>query len=210
MKKSLLLIFVLLVSFIFFTGCEKNDNSSNISNEDVSNELTTTVPVLDDSEEGTAPSDTVASDNDTSVTTTVATTIKSTTVATTKNVTTQTSKPKDNSVSTTNVTTTKKVDTTTVSTTAKTTVATTTSKTTVATTKACTSKKFSHKYSYVYDTADECKHKGNDAFFYVVDNVDTSVFVYSCEQITDECGKSYYGVYFMSYSPEKGEYKFYY
>lgn len=68
--------------------------------------------------------------------------------------------------------------------------------TTIATTKSCTPKKFDQKYSYVYTTFEECKKEGNNAFFYITDNVDNRVFSYNCSAIKDECGSTWYGVYF--------------
>lgn len=122
-----------------------------------------------------------------------------------------TEKIKETSTTTTTVKTTKK-------TTEKTTKATTTTVAPTTTTVAeptttaaqCKSKKFSNKYSYVYKTFEECKKQGNYAFFDVVDNVDSSVFVYECDLIKDDCGEEFYGVSFMAYAEGKGEYKYYY
>lgn len=61
---------------------------------------------------------------------------------------------------------------------------------------SCTPKKFNNKYSYVYSTKDECVSKGNESFIEVFENIDDSIFTYSCEEIIDECGEMWYGVYF--------------
>lgn len=74
----------------------------------------------------------------------------------------------------------------------------------------CTSKKFTNQYSFVYDTFDSYKSKGNDNFNDITDTVDDSIFSYDCEEIKDECGNTWYGVVFYKWSSEKGEYKFYY
>lgn len=76
--------------------------------------------------------------------------------------------------------------------------------------KKCQSKKFTKKYTYVYDSEETCKKEGNNNFFYVADNVDDTVFSYGCEKIVDECGATYYGVIFYKWSEEKGEYPFNY
>lgn len=83
------------------------------------------------------------------------------------------------------------------------------STTTKATTKFCTSKKFNQKYSYVYTTFEECKKEGNNAFFYITDNVDKRVFSYNCSAITDECGTNWYGVYFYIWENDKEKILYY-
>lgn len=75
-----------------------------------------------------------------------------------------------------------------------------TSKTTESVVPACTAKKFSKTYSYVYTTKQECVSKGNDAFMEVYDNIDDSIFTYGCEEIVDDCGTTWYGVYFNRWS----------
>ena len=60
----------------------------------------------------------------------------------------------------------------------------------------CISKKFSNKYTYVYGTKEECLDKGYDAYDYVYDNINDKVTTFGCEQIIDDCGVSYFGVYF--------------
>ena len=63
-------------------------------------------------------------------------------------------------------------------------------------TTSCTPKKFNNTYSYVYDSAATCQKEGNNAFYEVTDNIDSSVFTYGCEEIVDDCGTTWYGVYF--------------
>mgnify|MGYP004510624705 CR=1 FL=1 len=81
--------------------------------------------------------------------------------------------------------------------------------TTMATTKSCTPKKFNQKYSYVYTTFEECKKEGNNAFFYITDNVDNRVFSYNCSAITDECGSTWYGVYFYIWENDREKILYY-
>lgn len=73
---------------------------------------------------------------------------------------------------------------------------------TTQTTPTCQSKKFSHKYSYVYNDNDTCMKQENLAFIDVSDNINTKVFTYGCEEIIDDCGTKYYGVYFNVYNDE--------
>lgn len=73
--------------------------------------------------------------------------------------------------------------------------------------KKCTSKKFDKKYSYVYDAKEVCVKEGNNAFNNISDNVDSDVFAYSCKEILDECGKTWYGVIFYKWSESLGEYE---
>ena len=73
--------------------------------------------------------------------------------------------------------------------------------------KKCTSKKFDKKYSYSYDTKEVCIKEGNNAFNNISDNVDSDVFAYSCKEILDECGKTWYGVIFYKWSESLGEYE---
>ena len=73
--------------------------------------------------------------------------------------------------------------------------------------KKCTSKKFDKKYSYVYDAKEVCVKEGNNAFNNISDNVDSAVFAYSCKEILDECGKTWYGVIFYKWSESLGEYE---
>lgn len=109
--------------------------------------------------------------------------------------------------STTDISTTTKPSST-VSTTNRTTVVTTSKATTTfqttTTQKACTPKKFNHKYTYIYETQSECEMNGDqpDAFDYFIANGITAS-MYGCEQIKDECGKIYFGVYFTNTSGEK-------
>lgn len=117
-----------------------------------------------------------------------------------------TTEQNQNITSTTTTTATKASST--VPTTNKTTVVTTSKATTTSQTtttqKACTPKKFNHKYTYIYETKSECEMNGDqpDAFDYFMANGITAS-MYGCEQITDECGVAYYGVYFTNTSGEK-------
>ena len=104
----------------------------------------------------------------------------------------------DNTTSTTTT-----ISTTTTSTTTSTTK--TTTKKTTTTSKKCTPKKFKHKYTYVYATQSECNDKGNIAFNDVYDNVNSKVSLFGCEKITDECGDTYWGVYFRIWTGEDNE-----
>ena len=81
--------------------------------------------------------------------------------------------------------------------------------TTTATTKSCTPKKFNQQYSYVYTTFEECKKEGNNAFFYIADNVDNRVFSYNCSAIKDECGSTWYGVYFYIWENDREKILYY-
>ena len=75
--------------------------------------------------------------------------------------------------------------------------------TTSATTKPkqeevkCTPKKFKNKYTYVYEDKDTCVKNGDqiDAWNYFRAN-GIPATVYGCEEIVDECGNKYYGVYY--------------
>jgi len=60
----------------------------------------------------------------------------------------------------------------------------------------CTPKKFSNTYTYYYSTLEVCNKEGNNAFFEISDNVDDTIFTFGCEEIKDDCGDTYYGVYF--------------
>lgn len=75
--------------------------------------------------------------------------------------------------------------------------------------KTCTPKKFKNKYSYVYETNEECMNKGNDAFLYIADNVNSEIFTYGCEEIVDECGKTWYGVYFNTWENNDAKKNYY-
>ena len=71
----------------------------------------------------------------------------------------------------------------------------------------CTPKKFKNKYTYVYDDETTCVRNGDqiDAWNYFRAN-DIPATTYGCEKIVDECGNTYYGVY---YGNTEGK-KFYY
>ena len=108
-----------------------------------------------------------------------------------------------------NTTTVKNESTTTKAKTYNKTTTKVTTTTTIVTTKSCTPKKFNQKYSYVYTTFEECKKEGNNAFFYITDNVDKRVFSYNCSVITDECGTTWYGVYFYIWENDREKILYY-
>lgn len=61
----------------------------------------------------------------------------------------------------------------------------------------CTPKKFKNKYTYFYEDKDTCVKNGDqlDAWNYFRAN-GIPATVYGCEEIVDECGNKYYGVYY--------------
>ena len=71
----------------------------------------------------------------------------------------------------------------------------------------CTPKKFKNRYTYFYEDKDTCVKNGDqiDAWNYFSAN-GIPATVYGCEEIVDECGNTYYGVY---YGNTEGE-RFYY
>ena len=71
----------------------------------------------------------------------------------------------------------------------------------------CTPKKFKNKYTYFYEDKDTCVKNGDqlDAWDYFRAN-GIPATNYGCEEIVDECGNTYYGVYYGN--TEGG--KFYY
>lgn len=71
----------------------------------------------------------------------------------------------------------------------------------------CTPKKFKNNYTYVYEDKDTCVRNGDqmDAWNYFRAN-GIPATIYGCEEIVDECGNTYYGVY---YGNTEGE-RFYY
>ncbi len=71
----------------------------------------------------------------------------------------------------------------------------------------CTQKKFKNKYTYVFEDENTCVKNGDqiDAWNYFRAN-NIPATTYGCEKIVDECGNTYYGVY---YGNTQGE-KFYY
>lgn len=71
----------------------------------------------------------------------------------------------------------------------------------------CTPKKFKNNYTYVYEDKDTCVRNGDqiDAWNYFRAN-GIPATTYGCEEIVDECGNTYYGVY---YGNTEGE-RFYY
>lgn len=66
----------------------------------------------------------------------------------------------------------------------------------VVETPSCTPKKFDNTYSYVYSTKEECKSNGYSVF----ETLDDSLFSFGCDEIVDECGTTWYGLYFLRYS----------
>lgn len=71
----------------------------------------------------------------------------------------------------------------------------------------CTPKKFKNRYTYFYEDKDTCVKNGDqiDAWnFFRANGIPATV--YGCEEIVDECGNAYYGVY---YGNTEGE-RFYY
>lgn len=74
--------------------------------------------------------------------------------------------------------------------------------------KTCTAKKFNKKYTYVYADEKTCMHEGNNVFYEVTDNnkVSDEIFTFSCEKIVDDCGNTYYGVYFNAFASDGSVY----
>ncbi len=68
----------------------------------------------------------------------------------------------------------------------------------------CTPKKFKNKYTYVFEDEETCVKNGDqmDAWEYFQAN-GISAYTYGCEEIIDECGNKYYGVYFGNMDGEK-------
>lgn len=71
----------------------------------------------------------------------------------------------------------------------------------------CTPKKFKNRYTYVYTEKETCVKSGDqiDAWNYFREN-NIPATIYGCEEIIDDCGDTYYGVY---YGNTEGE-RFYY
>lgn len=67
-----------------------------------------------------------------------------------------------------------------------------------APTPTCTPKKFNGTYSYAYSTMEECKREGNNLFMDITEDDNSDIFSYGCRQIVDECGTTYYGVFFYN------------
>lgn len=82
-------------------------------------------------------------------------------------------------------------------------------KASTTTTRSCVAKKFSNKYTYAYSSFDECKTRGNDAFLNITESGNNSIFSYGCDTIVDDCGTTWYGVFFYQYNGSEVE-KFYY
>jgi hypothetical protein len=74
-----------------------------------------------------------------------------------------------------------------------------TNNSTVVESSSCTSKKFNNKYTYSYQTEEECKKGGNTAYF-IESEKDENIFTYGCEKIVDDCNTTWYGVYFNSFT----------
>lgn len=68
----------------------------------------------------------------------------------------------------------------------------------------CSPKKFKHKYTYFYEDKETCIKNGDhdDAWEYFKAN-GISAYTYGCEEIIDECGTKYYGVYYGNMEGEK-------
>lgn len=66
----------------------------------------------------------------------------------------------------------------------------------------CTPKKFSGTYSFVYETKEACQKNGNNDYFTVVDTINNEVNAYGCDEIVDDCGTTYYGVFFYVYEDD--------
>lgn len=77
---------------------------------------------------------------------------------------------------------------------------------TQATTPTCTPKKFEGTYSYAYATMEECKREGNILFMDITEDGNSDIFSYGCREIVDECGTTYYGVFFYN-APDSEVYR---
>lgn len=68
----------------------------------------------------------------------------------------------------------------------------------------CTPKKFKNKYTYVFEDKETCVKNGDqmDAWEYFHAN-GIPATSYGCEEIVDECGKTYYGVYYGNTENQK-------
>lgn len=68
----------------------------------------------------------------------------------------------------------------------------------------CTPKKFQNTYSYVFEDEESCIKSGGqlEAFEYFKNN-NIPASTYGCEAIVDDCGTTYYGVYYGNTSGEK-------
>lgn len=67
-------------------------------------------------------------------------------------------------------------------------------------TPSCTAKKFDNTYTYTYETNEECRKNASSVFEDIYQTKDDTIFSYGCEKIVDECGTTWYGVYFNRYS----------
>ena len=127
------------------------------------------------------------------------------TTTTMKPTSTTTSRTKESITTTTS----KKTTTSTTATSKKTTTTTTAKESTTTTTQGCRAKKFSKKYTYVYNTKEECLDKapGNFEDLYSRDVI-KDLSLYGCDEILDECGNKYYGVHFLIWTgPGNDDYK---
>lgn len=68
----------------------------------------------------------------------------------------------------------------------------------------CTPKKFKNKYTYVFTEKEVCVKSGDqiDAWDYFRAN-NIPATIYGCEEIVDDCGDTYYGVYYGNTSGER-------
>lgn len=68
----------------------------------------------------------------------------------------------------------------------------------------CTPKKFKNQYTYVFTEKDACVNSGGqiDAWnYFSANNIPATTF--GCEEIVDDCGDTYYGVYYGNTSGER-------
>ena len=68
----------------------------------------------------------------------------------------------------------------------------------------CTPKKFKNQYTYVFTEKEVCIQNGDqiDAWNYFrANNIPATIF--GCEEIIDDCGDTYYGVYYGNTSGER-------
>lgn len=68
----------------------------------------------------------------------------------------------------------------------------------------CTPKKFKNQYTYVFTEKDACVNSGGqiDAWnYFSANNIPATTF--GCEEIIDDCGDTYYGVYYGNTSGER-------
>ena len=69
-------------------------------------------------------------------------------------------------------------------------------------TNSCISKKFKEKYTYVYQTKEECIHEGYRIFEDESASIDERIFTFSCDEVIDDCNETWYGIYFNIFDSE--------